>query len=44
MEANNAINTAVEFNLDLQADVSAVIELSELQLAFVGGGSGDIII
>ncbi len=37
-----AVNTNIEFNVELQAEVPAVVELSDLQLAYVGGGSGDV--
>ncbi|MBI3716057.1 MAG: hypothetical protein HY255_08705 [Betaproteobacteria bacterium] len=45
MNSTNPSNLELsELNTDPQSDVSAVIALSDLQLAYVGGGSGDIII
>ncbi len=42
MEAIKSINTNVEFKAELEAEVSAVAELNDLQLAYIGGGSGDV--
>ncbi len=42
MEAIKTINTNVEFKAELETEVSAVVELNDLQLAYVGGGSGDV--
>ncbi len=41
MDAIKALNTAEEFQIEEQAPV---VELSDLQLAYVGGGSGDVVL
>ncbi len=41
MDAIKALNTNEEFQIEEQAPV---VELSDLQLAYVGGGSGDVVL
>ncbi len=42
MDAIKALNTNEEFQADELA--TPIVELSDLQLAYVGGGSGDVVL
>ncbi len=43
MEALNILNQAIELDSEITQGTSAIVELGELQLALVGGGTGDVV-
>ncbi len=43
MKAINTLNQALELNELNESETTAIVELGELQLALIGGGTGDVL-